>query len=508
MISSMTAAQAYRIIVETAAQPVRALHGGSLLAESDKTLVMHETGLQSYRYFPRETLAEGLLQASTRRTFCPFKGTASYWHLALPDGVMENAAFSYETPFPEAAAIAGHIAFMDAALDQPLSLAAADVNVSGPLVDWLLRDAWLCKSPEELTEQFGQILLDSGIPLWRLSVGIRTLHPQLASHNYRWMRGVDGVAAFGMPQNMLLQPAYLNSPVRHVSEGLGGVRQRLDRAGETEFRFPVMDELRAQGGTDYVAMPLPFSDGQINTMTLTSDHPDGFSTADLGAVFQCVFGLSRFYETMTLRQNTRTLLTTYLGQRSGTRVLNGETQRGAGEEIRAAILYCDLRNSTQLAASLPRRDYLDLLNNYFEAVSEPVLSRWGEVLKFIGDAVLAIFPVEGDPAKACGQAHDAAVEIIARLAKTDDPPLRCAIGLHVGEVTFGNVGAPERLDFTVIGSAANLAARLSEQCKVLERSLLFSGAVQQALPEAMLPLGRHNLHNIPGATEIYTSQTQ
>ena len=502
----MSAAPTYKITVETAAEPVRALHAGLVLAESAGPLVMHETGLPSYCYFPRADVAMDLLRPSERRTFCPFKGTASYWHLALPDGLMENAAFSYETPFPEAAAVAGHIAFMDEALDQPLSIAPRDVGLSSPLVDWLLQDAWMCNSPEELTEKFGRKMIDIGIPLWRLNVGIRTLHPQLASRNYRWLRGDDAAREYGMPQGMLSQPAYLNSPVRHVSEGLGGVRQRLDSPGETEFRFPVMDDLRSQGGTDYVAMPLPFSDGQINTLTLTSDHPQGFSTADLGAIYYCVFGLSRFYETMTPRQNTRTLLTTYLGQRSGTRVLNGETQRGAGEEIRAAILYCDLRNSTQLAASLPRGAYLDLLNNYFETVSEPILSRWGEVLKFIGDAVLAIFPVEGDPAKACALARDAALEIVGRLAETDNPPLRCAIGVHVGEVTFGNVGAPERLDFTVIGSAANLATRLSEQCKVLDQSLLFSGAVQQALPEGMIPLGQHDLHNITEPTEIYTSQ--
>jgi adenylate cyclase len=230
-----------------------------------------------------------------------------------------------------------------------------------------------------------------------------------------------------LPHGLLSQPAYLNSPVRHVSKGLGGVRQRLDGAGESEFRFPVMEELRAQGGTDYVAMALPFSDGQINTMTLTSDHGEGFSTADLGSVCQCVFGLSRFYETMTLRQNMRTLLTTYLGMRSGTRVLNGETRRGAGEEITAAILTCDLRHSTQLTASLPRLAYLELLNDFFETVVDPILSRSGEVLKFIGDGVLAIFPVDGDPGAACGLARDAALEIIARLAETENP--RCAAPL-------------------------------------------------------------------------------
>jgi len=359
------------------------------------------------------------------------------------------------------------------------------------------------KTPGELTEQFGRQLVAMGMPLWRLGVGIWTLHPQLAGRNYHWLRDGDGVVEGSTPHGMLLTPAYLNSPVRQVSEGLGGVRQRLNQPGKSEFQFPVMEDLRARGGTDYVAMPLPFSDGQINTLTLTSDHPDGFSTADLGAVFQCVFGLSRFYETMSLHQNTRTLLTTYLGLRSGTRVLNGQTQRGQGEEIRAAILFCDLRNSTQLAAAMPRRDYLDLLNNYFEIVADPILSRWGEVLKFIGDAVLAIFPVEGDPRAACALARDAAQEIVARLAETEGPALRCAIGVHVGEVTFGNVGAPERLDFTVIGSAANLAARLSEQCKVLDEALLFSGAVQNALPDDMTTLGRHDLHNIADGTEIF-----
>jgi hypothetical protein len=376
-------------------------------------------------------VTEGILVPSERRTFCPFKGTASYWHLDLPDGRIENGAFSYETPFEQVAEIAGHIAFLDDGLDQPPSLNAAKTDYSGPLVDWLLRDAWLVQTADELTEQFGRAMIAAGIPLWRISVGIWTLHPQLAGRGYIWHRDDGAAEDFNTPHGMLLTPDYLNSPVRHVSEGLGGVRQRLDTAGVTEFRFPVMEELRARGGTDYVAMPLPFSDGQINTMTLTSDDPAGFSTADLGMVFQCVFGLSRFYETMTLRQNTSTLLTTYLGKRSGTRVLNGETQRGAGEEISAATLTCDLRVSTQLAASLPRLAYLDLLNDFFETVADPILSRWGEVLKFIGDGVLAIFPVDDNPGAACAAARDAAVEIISALAETTDPTLRCAIGLHV-----------------------------------------------------------------------------
>ncbi len=500
----MSVHKAYQIVVESTSEPLQAVHGGIVLADSAKALVMHETGLPSYHYFPREDVKADILEPSERRTFCPFKGTASYWHLNLPDGRIENGAFSYEKPLQQAQDVAGYIAFMDHALDQPLCLDAVQMDYAGPLVDWLLRDAWRNKTARDLTKSFGEAMIACGIPLWRFSVGIWTLHPQLAGRGYIWERGWDEVEVFNTPHGMLSHPDYLNSPVRFVSEGLGGVRQRLDIAGMSEFRFPVMEELRDKGGTDYVAMPLPFSNGQINTMTLTSDHPDGFSTADLGMVFQCVFGLSRFYETISLRQNAETLLTTYLGKRSGKRVLNGETQRGAGEEITAAILTCDLRNSTQLASSLPRLAYLDLLNDFFEAVSEPILSRHGEVLKFIGDGVLAIFPVDSDPALACAKARDGAVEIIARLTEHEDPPLSCAIGLHLGDVTFGNVGAPSRLDFTVIGSAANIAARLSDQCKVMDQSLLISGAVQQALGEEMVPLGQIELRNVADPTDIFT----
>ena len=176
-------------------------------------------------------------------------------------------------------------------------------------------------------------MIAAGIPLWPISVGIWTLHPQLAGRGYIWHRDGGAAEEFNTPHGTLSTPGYLNSPVRHVSEGLGGVRQRLDVAGVTEFRFPIMEELRQRGGTDYVATPLPFSDGQINTMTLTSDDPTGFTTADLGPVFQCLFGLSRFYETITLRQNTSNLLTTYLGKRSGSWVLNGETSAARGKKL-------------------------------------------------------------------------------------------------------------------------------------------------------------------------------
>ena len=223
----MSAHKTYFISVETASRPLQAVHNGAVLADSAKALVMHETGLPSYHYFPPNDVKEGLLQPSQRRTFCPFKGTASYWHLDLPDGRIENAAFSYETPFNQVREVAGYIAFLDTSLDQPLSLEATRMDYSGPLVDWLLRDAWMCQTAGELTENFSQAVLASGIPLWRFSVGIWTLHPQLAGRGYIWERDDDGVRGFDTPHGMLSQPDYLNiSRIVTPAQLLDLVRQR------------------------------------------------------------------------------------------------------------------------------------------------------------------------------------------------------------------------------------------------------------------------------------------
>jgi adenylate cyclase len=508
---------AYRIAVEPVASRVRVRIDGQIVADSTDVLVMHETYRPLQCYFPKADLIDGLLAPSPFRTFCPFKGTSHHWHLQLPGRILENKAWSYETPLEEARAVGGYIAFYpdvveDLSADQPL-LEAESAQIGGsPLIDWLMKQAWLCTTPAELTEQFAQRLLMIGMPLWRFNVSIWTLHPELAGQRFNWARDGGGVVESDTPHGILQTPAYLNSPVHHVSEGLGGVRQRLD-LDEPEFQFPILEELRANGGTDYVAMPLPFSDGQFQTMTMATDHPDGFSTAILGQVFEAALALGRFYEVLTLRRNATDLFDTYLGARTGRQVLQGLTRRGDGEDIRAAIIFCDLRDSTVLAASLSRPIYLDLLNDFFECAAGPILAGGGEVLKFIGDAVLAIFPLEGDEADeakisaACQRACKAAREIVARIAaipaRSDRPPVQCAIGLHFGDVMYGNVGAPKRLDFTVIGTAANIAARLSTHCKTLDQSLLLSAEVAAHVPENLRSLGTTRLHNVAEELEVF-----
>jgi len=502
---------AYQIVAEPVPGRVRVRHGEAVLADSDAAQILHETRLPSCVYLPRADVDMSRLRRNNHKTFCPFKGTATHWDLVLGDRVIPNAAWSYDKPLTEAKAIAGDLAFYPAAaehweLERPLPAAPDYGHAGGALVDWLLREAWLCDTAETLTVALGERLVAEGIPLWRLSVGIWTLHPLLLGMRYVWRRGDPTVAVSTMPHGALQHPDYLNSPVRYVSEGRGGVRQRLDEE-VSEFQFPVMEELRRRGGTDYVAMPLPFSNGQIHSMTLTSDHAAGFSTADLGRIFEASTVLSRFYEVLAAQTNAETLLDTYLGPRTGRLVRSGQVRRGHGQEIGAAILYCDLRESTRLADELPRDDYLELLNSFFECVTEPVVARGGEVLKFIGDAVLAIFPVDGDDAEASRRAAAAGTDILRHIERAGGgngkTQIRCAMGVHVGDVTYGNVGSPTRLDFTVTGSATGMAQRLCELAKLLDQPLLLSAPVAQADPDRVRSLGRYALRHVRGEHEVF-----
>jgi adenylate cyclase len=503
----------YRIAIEPLNERLCVSVGGKIVADSKNVTVMHETHLPSHPYIPKSDVGSGILEPSPLRTFCPFKGTAHYWNLRLPGGLIENGAWSYEAPLEEASSIGGCVAFDPKHIDHlPLGCAlppTADAPFGGnPLIDWIMRKAGSCQTPSELTEQFAEHLIAIGMPIWRINVGMRTLHPLLVARQFTWRRGVDGIVQTEAPPELLQEPSYLNSPIMHVRSGLGGVRQRLD-VPNPEFSYPIMDDLRADGGTDYVAMPLTFSDGQINTVTMATDHPDGFSTDHLGQVFEALTALGRFYEVLTLRHNTTALFDAYLGERTRQQILAGSTHRGDGENIRAAIIFCDLRDSTQLADTLSLDEYLGLLNGFFEHAAEPILNRGGEVLKFIGDAVLAIFPVEDDEhvSAACAKARDAAEEIVAhmpRIATGDGrPSLRCAIGLHVGDVMYGNVGAPERLDFTVTGTAVNIAARLSSQCKILDQPLLISEDVARHVPDNLASQGTQALRHVSNDLEVF-----
>jgi adenylate cyclase len=329
---------------------------------------------------------------------------------------------------------------------------------------------------------------------------------------YTWKRDGDEVTVFEISHEILHGEQYLKSPFAVVIKGEGGVRRRLE-GPNAQLDFPVLEDLVAEGATDYVAMPLRFSDGQLNILTLVSDQAGGFSTEELGQTYEILPTLGRLFEAHALRLSSSTLLRTYLGSDAGQRVIDGLVKRGDGENIHAAIWLTDLRDSTSLAASLSREDYLSLLNSYFDCVAGAVLDHGGEVLKFIGDSVLAIFAIDDPDQKepvACARALAAANEALRRLvtvnkerAAAGAPLLEFGIGLHRGDLTYGNIGTAKRLDFTVIGSAVNEVSRIESLSKTLDRQILISSAFGESVPDPMISLGHQTLRGVTGECEIF-----
>ena len=493
----------YRITIAPVQGRVEAFSGDTLIASSVKAMVMYETRLQPVVYFPLDDVLVQLTPNTEKKTFCPFKGTAEYFDVQLPGGLIDAGAWTYRKASPESLPVENYVSFMPNALTrlnwetvqqtQPMS-----GSISGPTVDWIIREAWQHQSPEQLIAAIGRKLVDDGVALLRLNVMIWSLHPQIAGRNYTWLRDTDEVRTVTPSYDLLDNPAYVNSPLRHVTNGLGGVRQRLT-VDDPEFEFPIMDELKEQGATDYVAMPLFFSNGQTNVMSLASDHADGFTTANLGLIFEISPVISRYFEVFTLKENSKALLETYLGKRTGERVLGGEIRRRDGDEIEAAILFCDLRDSTALEETLDRDDYIELLNQFFEVTTNIVNDHGGEVLKFIGDAILAIFPTGGKQELACRNAQSAAMAIADAFQSESGVktygPIDCAMGIAFGGVTYGNVGSKERLDFTVIGSAANIAARLGDVGKSGNHTIVATGDILADHASA-ISLGDVKLRNV------------
>ena len=511
----------YRVVLTPADSRIRALYRGQTVADSARALVMRETRLAPIFYFPRDDVAMELLAKTDRRTHCPFKGDASYWTLNVGEASAENAAWSYEDPYDEALDVKEYVAFnwedIDAWMvddqqifEQPRDDAPARAN---PFVDWLVQQAWQAKSLPDATQELADVLVENGLPLWRLRLLIRTLNPQLFGMGYTWQRGVGEITESQMPHEGLQSEQYLNSPFALIIDGQGGVRRRLE-GSNPQLDFPILEDLLAEGATDYVAMPLRFSDGLINIITLVSDAPGGFSTDDLGLLYEILPNLGRQLEAHAQRLSSLTLLKTYLGRNAGERVMSGLVRRGDGEELHAVIWFSDLRNSTSLAETLPRDEYLAALNQYFDSVAGAVIEHGGEVLKFIGDAVLAIFAIEepdNPPREACSRALAAAREAQDRIKSVNHereseakPPLAFGTGLHCGNITYGNVGSTRRLDFTVIGAAVNEASRIEGLCKALDQPVLTSSVFAQHVTGDLRSLGQHTLRGVSEQEEIFT----
>jgi len=374
------------------------------------------------------------------------------------------------------------------------------------LLDWLLGPRAPGRTPEEAFGDLCRALRERGIAIYRVGLFVRTLHPNVAGRAYFWREDRDDVEVDSADHSWFSTEDHLKSPIYAVWTMNAETRRRLADP-DCPMDYPVLADLRAEGATDYVAVPLRFLSGEVHVASFASRRPGGFRDAELAALRRVLPYFTRMVEIYGLMRKARNILDAYLGPNAGAKVLAGQIKRGDGEDIHAVIWFCDLRDSTALADSMSRRDFLSILNEYFECTLEPVLQRKGEVLRFIGDAALAIFPIDGRPGEACAAAVEAAREALARMEKANKKrplPLRFGIGLHLGELTYGNIGTPGRIEFTVIGAAANEAARIESLCKRLEVDLLVSEHVARVLPIRWRSMGSHTLRGVGDKIELFT----
>jgi adenylate cyclase len=341
----------------------------------------------------------------------------------------------------------------------------------------------------------------SGIPVARAMMYLDSNHPQWLGAGIQWKLGVSEAEIEYFKYGSRQTARYLDSPVHEIRSGAVRLRRRLtDPAGEGAW-YPIYGELRAIGMTDYVAWPLLHTLGKRHTVTFASDGVSGFSQADLDAIEDLLPLLALVSEIRLKNRVTRTILETYVGPHASEAILAGATTRGSGTTVNAAILICDLRGFTALSDLWPRDDVIELLNGYFDAIAAPIEKFGGEILKFMGDGLLAIFPMRDDGAchNLLAAVREARSNMITFNATQRGDPVGYGIGIHIGDVMYGNIGSKSRLDFTVIGPAVNIASRLEGLSKQMGRQVLLSGEfVSRA--ECAASVDRMGMFDLKGVT--------
>jgi adenylate cyclase len=398
-----------------------------------------------------------------------------------------------------------------------MSTADAIQNIS----DWLMEQGLSEGDYGELLSEFCGRLNDAGIHVNRSMMAMRTLHPTIDARGFIWQRGeeldMENFTTDRGPTDAFLQSplAYLleNRDILEVHRPLTGANAVLD--------FPVLQGLKEEGATDYLIRKVPFRVASLQgyesgmLISWTTDAPEGFTESCLTALRRLAPRLALVMNNRLLREITINVLDTYVGHQAGERILSGEISRGSLQDIDAAILFMDLRGFTALADRTEGTVMAELLNDYFERIVPPVLDRGGEILKYMGDGVLATFNLENlSDDMVCMTALNAAIEALENVqawnterAAAGNPVMALDIAVHLGRVQFGNVGARDRLDFTVIGAAVNEASRIEALCDDLDRHLVISEKFAAAATHCtgrLMSLGRHGLRGVSRDQELFT----
>ena len=391
---------------------------------------------------------------------------------------------------------------------------------SPPLTDWIIAQGLDGTSETTFLDGLCERLAAEGMPLLRVNICQPTLHPVIGGHLFIWRRDQPAAVEEDWARNVAAAGReYSVSPFQYMmTTGTPSLRKRLV-AGDNLGALPMLERFRAQGATDYFALQTTFGAAhrlgpadRVLTSWLT-DAADGFDDGQLAAIERLMPALALAVKATSTYRIASSVIETYLGKDAGQRVLSGTIERGAGETIRAALWFCDLQGFTKLSDTMPQDQLLALMHEYFECMVTTIDEHDGHVLKFMGDGMLAIFN-KGDDGASCRAALEAAdravervAEVTARRQKEGLPVTRFYLALHLGDALYGNIGARNRLDFTVIGPAVNEVSRIEAMCRALDQDLIVSAAFAAAVGsgcDRLASLGRYVLRGVRQPQELFT----
>ena len=376
---------------------------------------------------------------------------------------------------------------------------------------WLVGPARSVASGPQVFDEFAWRLLAAEIPLLRVTLHSRVLHPQYLGMTVQWWRTTAQTSLIMIGHEIADTMRYEDNPVLRVSVGGETLRRRLEIPVD-QLEFPILHDLKAEGGTEYFALPVPAAHGGNYMLSYVTDRPGGFADAeidDLTRLSHCVAVVADMHNQRALARN---VLNAYLGANTGPKVLAGQIRRGTGEALTAVLWSSDLRGSTERSDRLPGDRMIRILNAVFDAQATAIAAHGGEILKFIGDGLLAIFPLDGaqTEAEVARDALAAASEAVVAVqgladdpAMTGEPPLKIVVALHVGTAFYGNIGAAERLDFTVIGPAVNLVSRVEAIGKSLNLPIIVTDDFARAYAAPLASLGLYSLAGLATAHELF-----
>jgi adenylate cyclase len=401
--------------------------------------------------------------------------------------------------------------------------------ISAEISGWLAQAGLRNMPLQEIVDGFSRRLNELGVPVARTFVGMNTLHPMVRARSMIWDRAAPEITHFEFSHAGIDVPTVRESPF--VPMLLDGVAERrCDLADMATVKsVPMFEELQAAGMTEWLGRIFPMGElvPQIGweaeaehaerlalVCSLTTDRPGGYTEADLAILAEALPVFALAVKAVTMRALGHGLLAAYLGDDPAARVFAGTVQRGEVQGVEAVLFYTDLRGFTALADTTPGKELIALLDECFECMVAPVVRHGGEVLKFMGDGLLAAFAVRpAGRAEVCAAALDAATEALAlmdalnaRRRSTGQQTAGLDLSLHIGTVQYGNVGTAQRLDFTVIGPAVNEASRIEKLCEPLGHSLLVSRAFAEAAVSCrsrLVSLGRHRLRGVREETELF-----